>query len=145
MPTTSASAWLLPGAALLAGVLGADAVWVAFAVASNRPCSWMALLAAVDAALLLRLTGVAPGPGRTLAAVLATALAVALAQWLIVATQMGIVLGLQPLDSALRLGPVLARQLLVLSLDRADLAWMLASLPFAALLARRSRRDRQDA
>jgi len=141
LPTTSASAWLLPGAALLAGVLGADAVWVGLAVASNRPCSWMALLAAVDVALLLRLTGVAPGTARITVAVLATALAVALAQWLIVATQMGVVLGLQPLDSAARLGPVLARQLLSLSLDRGDLAWMLASLPLAALLSARSRRE----
>jgi len=141
LPTTSASAWLLPGAALLAGVLGVDAVWVGLAVAGNRPCGWMALLAAVDVALLLRLTGVAPGTARISIAVLATALAVALAQWLIVATQMGIVLGLQPLDSAMRLGPVLARQLLSLSLDRGDLAWMLASLPLAGLLAGRRRRE----
>jgi hypothetical protein len=128
-------------AALLAGVLGADAVWVLLAVASNRPCSWMALLAAVDVALLLRLTGAPPGAARVTVAVLATALAVALAQWLIVATQLGIVLGLQPLDSALRLGPALARQLLHLSLDRGDLAWLLVSLPLAALLAMRSRRE----
>ena len=141
MPTTRASAWLLPTVALLAGVLGADAVWVILAVASSRPCSWMALLAAVDVALLLRLTGAPPGRTRVLAAVLGTALAVALAQWLIVATQLGIVLGLQPLDSALRLGPALACQLLRLSLDRGDLAWMLASLPLAALVARRSRRE----
>ena len=129
-------------AALLAGVLGTDAVWVALAVATGSPCSWMALVAAIDIVLLLRLTGAPPGIGRTLAAVLATALAVALAQWLTVATQMGILLGLQPLDSALRLGPVLARQLLVLSLDAGDLAWMAASLPLAALLAARSRRER---
>ena len=129
-------------AALLAGILGADAVWVLLAVAGNRPCSWMALLTAVDVALLLRLTGAPPGAARVAVAVLATALAVALAQWLIVATQMGIVLGLQPLDSAWRLGPAVARQLLRLSLDRGDLAWMLASLPLAALLARRSRRER---
>jgi len=139
-------------AGVLAGVLGADAVWVVLAVASNRPCSWMSLLLAVDVALLLRLTGAPPGMARVLVAVLATALGVALAQWLIVATQMGVVLGLQPLDSALRLGPALARALLRLSLGQGDLAWMLASLPLAALVARRSRRenrllaaDRQDA
>ena len=142
MPTNSASAWLLPIAALLAGILGADAAWVALAVFTGRPCSWVALLAALDVALLLRLTGVRPGTARIVLAVLATAIAVALAQWLIVATQMGVVLGLQPLDSALRLGPALARQLLVLSLGKADLAWMLASLPFAAWLASRSRRER---
>ena len=145
MPTNTASAWLLPAAALLAGVLGADAVWVALAVASNRPCSWMALFAAVDVVVLLRLTGVAPGAARVGVAVLATALAVALAQWLIVATQLGIVFGLQPLDSALRLGPVLARQLLSMSLGAGDLAWLFASLPLAALLAARGRRERQDA
>jgi hypothetical protein len=139
-------------AAVLAGVLGADAVWVVLAVASGRPCSWMALLVAVDVALLLRVAGAPPGVARVAVAVLATALAVALAQWLIVATQLGIMLGLQPLDSALRLGPALARQLMRLSLDRGDLAWLLVSLPLAALLARRSRgenarlnADRQDA
>ena len=132
-------------AALLAGVLGSDAVWVALAVATGSPCSWMALLAAVDIAVLLRFAGAVPGRGRVLTVVLATALAVALAQWLIVATQVGILLGLQPLDSALRLGPVLARQLLVLSLGPGDLAWMAASLPLAALLAGRSRREREAA
>ena len=138
----NASAWLFPVAALIAGVLGADAVWVVLAVATKRPCSWMALLAALDVVLLLRLTGVRPGPARVLGAVLATAVAALLAQWLIVATQLGIVLGLQPLDSALRLGPVLARELLRLSLSGGDIAWMCASLPFAALLALRSRRER---
>ncbi|MEO8161606.1 MAG: hypothetical protein ABI588_09315 [Arenimonas sp.] len=128
--------------ALAAGVLGTDAVWVAIAVARNRPCGWLAMLAAVDAVLMLRLTATPPGPGRVLAAVLATALAVALAQWLIVATQLGIALGLQPVDSALRLGPALAGQLLRLSLDRWDLAWMAASLPATALLAMRSARER---
>ena len=145
MPSNSASSRLLPILAVSAGVLGADAVWVALAVATGTPCSWMALLAALDVVLLLRLTGVAPGSARVLAAVAATALAAALAQWLIVATQLGIVLGLQPIDSALRLGPVLARELMRLSLDRGDLAWLLASLPVAALLARRSRRERAQA
>jgi hypothetical protein len=143
LPRISATAWLLPAVTLLAGIVGIDAVWVAIAVASGRPCSWLALLAALDVALLLRLTGVAPGPGRQLLALFATLLAVALAQWLIVATQLGIALGLQPVPSALRLGPSLAIQLMKLSLDRLDLAWLLASLPLAVLLAGRSRRERQ--
>jgi hypothetical protein len=142
LPSNNPSAWLLPIVALAAGVLGADAVWVALAVATGRPCSWMGMLAAVDVVLLLRLTGVRPGGARVLAAVLATALAVALAQWLIVATHIGIVLGLQPLDSAMRLGPALARELMLLSLDRGDLGWLLACLPFAAWLATRNRRER---
>jgi hypothetical protein len=144
LPTTSAPSWLLPLAALGAGVLGADAAWVTIAVASGRPCSWLALLAALDVALMLRLSGVRAGPGRMLVAVLATALAVALAQWLIVATQLGLMLGLQPLDSALRLGPALAGALMRLSLDRVDLAWLLASLPAAAFFSLRSHRERSE-
>ena len=139
--TSSANAWLFPLVAVTAGVLGIDALWVAVAVATGRPCSWMALLAAVDVAVLLRLSGVRPGSRRVLACVLATVLAVALAQWLIVATHLGLMLGLQPLDSALRLGPALAGQLMALSMDRGDLAWLLASLPLAALLALRGRRE----
>jgi hypothetical protein len=135
LPTNIAKLWLLPAAALLAGVLGADAVWVVVAVASGRPCSWMALLAAVDVAFMLRLAGVRPGAARVLVAVLATAFAVALAQWLVVATQLGMLLGLEPLESATRLGPHLAKQLLMISLGRADYAWLLASLPLAALLS----------
>jgi len=143
LPTNSVTAWLLPAAALTAGVLGVCAVWVIVAVASNRPCAWMALLAALDVALMLRFSGVRPGPARVLAAVLGTAVAVLLAQWLIVATQMGLALGLQPLDSAMRLGPALAKQLLMISLGRADLAWLLASLPLAALCAMGTRRERE--
>ena len=136
------SDWLLPAVALLAGILGTIAVWVALSVYTGRPCSWVAPLAALDLVLLLRFAGAPPGAARVATAVAATALTVLLAQWLIVATQMGIALGLQPVDSALRLGPRLAWQFLRLSLDRFDLAWMLAALPLAALLAQRNRAER---
>jgi len=138
-------AWLLPSVALATGVLGVDAVWVVASVASNRPCSWMALIAALDVAFMLRLANVRAGSGRIVLAVLATALAVLLAQWLIAATQMGLALGLEPLDSAMKLGPSLARQLIMLSLHRADFAWLVAALPLAALLATSSRREREAA
>lgn len=137
------TAWLLPAAALLAGILGVDAVWVVLSVASNRPCSWMAVLAAVDVALMLRFANVSPGPARLLLSVLGTAVAIALAQWLIVATQLGLELGLQPLDSAMKLGPSLARQLLALSLHGVDYWTMLAALPLAALFALGKRRERK--
>ena len=142
MPRNPAPAWLLPAVALTVGALGMSAVWVALAVWTDRPCSWLAPVAALDMALLLRVTGVRPGPGRLLAAVLGTALTVALAQWLTVATQLGLALGLEPVTSAIRLGPALAKQLLLLSLDRWDYAWLLVSLPVAALLAMRGARER---
>lgn len=133
------SAWLLPSLALLLGILGMSAIWVAAAVLAHSTCSWLALVAAIDMAVLVRLTGAPPGPLRSFAAVLATALAVALSQWLIVATQLGFVLGLAPIASSLRLGPALAWQLGRLSLDRPDLILLLAALPLAAILSQARR------
>jgi hypothetical protein len=137
-----APVWLLPAVALVAGILGTDAAWVALSVFSGRSCSWIAPIAALDLALLLRFSGAPAGGARVAVAVAGTALAVLLAQWLIVATQMGIALGLQPVDSALRLGPALAMQFWRLSLDRVDLGWLLAALPLAALFALPSRQER---
>jgi len=130
----SAAGWLLPGLALLIGVLGMSAAWVAVAVLANSACSWLGLVAAIDMALLLRLTSAPPGRPRMAAAVLATAAAVALSQWLIVATQLGFTLGLAPLASSLKLGPALAWELSKLSLDRVDWILLLSSLPLAAIL-----------
>lgn len=134
MPKQFAAGWLMPALALLVGIAGMTVAWVSVAVLSGQPCSWLALLAALDMALLLRLTRAPPGRGRMLAALVATALAVALTQWLIIATQLGAVMGLPPLASALRLGPALAWQLASLSLDRVDWILLAAALPLAAIL-----------
>jgi hypothetical protein len=136
----SATRWLLPVLALAVGVLGISAVWVAGSVLSASTCSWLALVAAIDMAVLLRLTNAPTGPMRALAAVLATAAAIVLSQWLIVGTQMGFAVGLAPLASSLRLGPALAWQLGELSLDRLDWILMLAALPLAAILAQARKR-----
>jgi hypothetical protein len=137
-----APVWMMPAVAMVAGILGTDAAWVAWSVFSAGPCSWISPLAAIDLALLLRFAGAPAGSARIAVAVAATALAVALAQWLIVATQMGIALGLPPVESALRLGPALALQFWRLSLDRADLGWMLSALPLAALFSLPNRKGR---
>ncbi len=144
MPRNNAAPWLLPGIALLVGILGMSAVWVMAAIMFNRPCSWLALLAALDMAFLLRLTGAPTGPARVIAAAVATALAVSLSQWLIVSTQLGFALGLGPMDSALRLGPSLAWQLTRLSLDQVDWVWLMSSLPLAAILAQPWRSARSE-
>jgi len=131
--------WLLPTLALLVGILGISAVWVAAATISNSSCSWLGLLAAVDMALLLRLTNAPEGRLRMMAAISATAAAVVLSQWLVVATQMGISLGMAPLASSLRLGPALAWELSRLSLHAADWILLLASLPLAGILSQGKR------
>ncbi len=139
MPRNSILAWLLPTLALLVGVLGVSAVWVAAATLSGRSCSWLGLLAAIDMALLLKLTNAPAGRSRMLAAVAATAASIALSQWLVVGTQLGISLGMAPLASSLRLGPVLAWQLSRLNLDASDWILLLASLPLAAILTQPGR------
>ncbi len=132
--------WLLSGLALAVGILGISAVWLALAMLSGLPCSWLALFAAADMALMLRLTQTPPGWPRRLAAALATALAIAISQWFIAATYIGQSLGLAPLDSASRLGPVLAWTLTDLNLHASDWALILLSLPLAAWWAGNGRK-----
>lgn len=134
MPRNSIITWLMPSLALLVGILGISAVWVAAATLSDSSCSWLGLLAAIDMALLLKLTNAPPGRLRIIAAITATAAAVVLSQWLVVATQIGISLGMAPLASSLRLGPALAWQLSRLSLDSSDWILLIASLPLAGIL-----------
>jgi hypothetical protein len=134
LPNVSVRAWALPLLGLVAGIAGISAVWVAFAELSGSPCSWLALVAAADMAVLLRLTHAPASRTRMLVAALATALAIVLAHWMMVAIRMGGLIGLTPLDSALRLGPSLAWQLAKLALDRVDWVLLFASLPLAAIL-----------
>lgn len=116
------------------------AVWTFVAVVTGKPHAWLALLAAVDIALMLRLARAPEHDGRVVLAVVATALAVSGGLWLIVATQLGLVMGLDPLVSSLRLGPVLFETLTRLSLRPFDYALIALSLPLAAWLARPQRR-----
>jgi hypothetical protein len=123
--------WGLAVAVALAGLLGTVTVWVTIALLTDLACGWMALVAAVDIALLLRLVRAPTGTARTMLAILATSLACVASGWLIVAGQFGQVLGLDPLSSALRLGPVLAWQFTQLSFG----PWDWACVSFAPLLA----------
>lgn len=123
-------------ALLLLGSCGFAAAWVLVAVARDGQHSWMALLAALDAALLLRLARMPAGWERAVWGVIATAVVIALANWGIAAAQLGKVLGLLPWDSALKLGPHHAWTLIQLANDSSDRLWLLAALVLAALTAR---------
>ena len=70
-----------PGAALaLIGSAGIAAAWVAVAMLSASQCGWMAVIAALDAAWLLRLGHAPRGGARMAIGVGATGLTIALAQ-----------------------------------------------------------------
>lgn len=127
--------WLAP-ALLALGSLGCAAAWILLALASYRQSSWMAVLAAVDSALLLRLARMPAGNARMLLAVLGTAVAIAAANWGIIAAQVGRTMGLLPWESALKLGSDHAWTLAMLANAPTDLAWMVAALALAAWLGR---------
>ena len=134
-PAPRPAAWFAP-ALLLLGSFGFAAAWVLLAFARDRQCSWMAVLAAVDAVLLLRLARVPAGWKRSASAVAATALSIALANWGIAAAQIGKVMGLLPWESLAKLGLSYAWTLATLANRPADLAWLLAALLLAAIAAR---------
>lgn len=124
--------WLL----LLLGIGGFAAVWVIVGLYSNVQSSWMAVLGAIDAALLLRLGRWPAGAGRATLGVAATAAMILAANWGITSGQLGAVLGLPPWDSAMRLGLNHAWTLAQLANGAGDLLWLGVGLVVAALASR---------
>lgn len=121
---------------LLIGSAGFAALWVLLALYSNRPLGWMAVLAAVDAALMLRLGGMRRGWVRAVLATLATVAIVALANWGIAGGQVGASMGLLPWESLQKLGLDYAWTLVQLANGAVEWAWIAASLLLAAWLGR---------
>ncbi len=121
---------------LLLASTGIAAAWALLSLVTGRQCSWMALAAAVDAIVVLRLLRVRPGMARAATALAATVLSAALANWWIAAGQVGRSLGLLPWDSSLRLGGDYAWTLATLANHPGDLAWIAAALLLAAFAGR---------
>lgn len=124
--------WLL----LAVAVGGFAALWVLLGSYTGRQHSWMAVVAALDVAWVLRLGGWRPGAMRLLLGMTGTALAVVLANWWLIAAHLGAMLGLQPWQSAVRLGRDLAWTMAGLANGAADLAWMALALVVAAVASR---------
>ena len=123
--------------ALLAlGCSGLAAAWIVASLLTGSQCAWMAVLAALDAAWLLRLGGAAPGLPRMLAGIVATVLTIVLAHWGIVAAHLAGMLGMGFVDTALRLGPSLAWTLTMIANHTADLALLAAGVVLAAIASR---------
>ena len=129
------STWL--GALLaLIGSTGIAAAWVAASMLTASQCGWMAVIAALDAAFLLRLGGARPGHVRMALGVAATLLTIVMAQWGIVSANLSGMMGLPVLDTALRLGPSLAWTLASMANTTMDLAWLAIGLVLAAIASR---------
>ncbi|WP_460762810.1 hypothetical protein [Lysobacter fragariae] len=123
-------------AMLLGACAGFAAIWVVIAWTSNRQCGWLAVLGALDVAWMLRLAGWPRGWRRALAGVAATAAIVVVANWWIIAAQVGSMLGLQPLESALKLGFHYGWLMAQLANSTFDIAMIAVALVVAALASR---------
>jgi hypothetical protein len=119
------------------GCLGFAAAWILMARLLESQASWLAPLAALDVAWMLRLGRIPPGRVRTAAALAATVLVIALANWGIAATETGRSMGLLPWESALRLGPDYAWELIQLANTGMDIAWYAVGLALSLVFARR--------
>lgn len=127
--------WLSPLLLVLAAG-GFAAIWTLVALYTSRQMSWLAVIGALDAAWMLRLSGWPAGRGRVLAAVAATGAMVVLANWSIIATHLGGAMGLKPWESITRLGSDHAWTLAQLANGPMDLLWIAAALLAAAWVAR---------
>ena len=130
-----ASRWLAPVLLLLVS-LGFAAAWILLSASFNRPLSPMAVVAGIDAAVLLRFARFPRGGLRITLAVLATALSIAAACWGIAAARIGASLGLMPWESMLKMGPEFGWLLVRLGNGPMDLAWFAAGLIVAAIASR---------
>lgn len=125
------SIWLLTAVCVLIGVLGLAAGWTGAALLTRQQCGWIALVAALDAAVMLRLANFPSGQLRAALALGTTLAAIALANYFIVAARLGARLGIEPSES-LRL---LSVEMAWLLAGYANSAWDLAFLGVAAVLA----------
>ena len=121
---------------LLLGIAGFVALWSMLSLSTGRQHGWMAVLGALDVVLMLRLGRWPAGPGRVLAALAGTAAVVVAANWLVIAGQLGRMLGLAPLESALKLGSHHAWTLAQLANGTLEFAMAGLALLVAALASR---------
>lgn len=127
--------WLAPALLLLA-TLGCAAAWILVALAAGRQSSWMAVVAAIDAAVLLRVARAPAGPSRAVAGIAATLATIVLANWGIAAGEVGRSVGMLPWAAAIRLGPDYAWTLAELANGAGDRLWLTAAVVVAAIGSR---------
>lgn len=140
MSTVSSSAravhhWLWP-LLLLLGSITLTVLWLLVALSLGTQAGWMAIVAALEAAWMLRLGGLPGGRARVLITLAATVLIAAATNWLIASAYMGGPMGLTPWESALRMGPHLAWTLLSMANGLAEGIWLLIALVVGWRMAR---------
>lgn len=120
----------------LVAAAGLSALWTIFAFATSGLAGWMALIAGLDAALLMRLTGRPSGTTRAAASLVVYLVSVLASVYVVGAARMGSALGMQPWEALDRISPGLV-QLYLLSNDAPwDWLWLGLGLVIAWRLGR---------
>lgn len=119
--------WLWP-TLLLLGSVTLIVAWLLAALATGTQAGWMAVLAALEAAWMLRLGGFRPGWRRAAISIATTVLIAVVANWMIAAAYIGGPMGLTPWESALRMGLHFAWTLMSLANGLPELIWLAIGL-----------------
>ena len=95
-------------AACAVAIVGVAAVWAGVSLITRTQCAWMAPVAALDAALLLRLATMPAGRVRVALALAVTLLTIVGANFLVASAQIGVSMGLRPVEAVSRMSLELA-------------------------------------
>jgi hypothetical protein len=104
-------------------VVGVAAIWAGLAAMRGGQCAWMAPLAALDAALLLRLANVPTGSKRSGMALAITAATIAVGNVLVATALIGQAMGMRPVHALGRMSPELAWMHIQANSSWTELAW----------------------
>ncbi len=132
----TARGWLLLVAVTAAITAGLSAVWAGAAALSGGNAAWMAVVAALDSALLLRLAGHPPGRRRAALGLLITAITVACSAVLVATAKIGMVMGMKPMAALGRISAEMVPLWLGAQVGWLDALWVGAGLLIAWFSAR---------
>ncbi|MCK7594353.1 hypothetical protein [Pseudomarimonas salicorniae] len=132
----STRGWLLLLIVTLAITAGLSAVWAGVAALSGSNASWMAVVAALDSALLLRLAGHPPGRRRAALGVVITAATIACSAIMVAAAKIGMVVGMKPMAALSRISPEMVPLWLGGQVGWMDALWVASGILIAWFSAR---------
>lgn len=116
------------GVFAVAGLVG---LWAAASLFLRSPCGFMAVVAAVDVALLLRLTTFPAGRARAVAGLAIVAVAIPAGLYVAAVASIGRVMGVLPHKAFALTSSEFAALWLRLNLGWIDVLWLLAGLALA--------------
>ncbi|MCX7555535.1 hypothetical protein OS187_01575 [Xanthomonadaceae bacterium JHOS43] len=128
--------YLTAVAVALLAIAGIAAIWAGFGLFRRSPCGWMALVAAVDAAVLMKLAGFPAGAVRARIVLAITVMSVLTGGFVVAAVSIGAGFGILPHEAIWRTGPELVYFWWQLNISAWDVVALLLALPLSWWLGR---------